>query len=442
MSEHETLEEWDGDPTKRLSSKEGVRHLLRGCGPCEAAARQSWSFMKAAAKGEPGVQEERSAYDDAALDRAAENARRAAALPPREQRRFLKATSLLRSGDGVLAIAGTGNMTVEGLGVYEALLARSWALRYENPREMWHLANVAVQMCDAFDPEVYGAKKVADLKARAWGELANAYRVADCLREAQKAFGEAFAFYDQGSGDRGLKMRLLDLEASLRGTLRQFPLALQALTMLAGMYRDRGADHLAGRALIKKALYTFYSGDAEQACQTITEGLALIDLDRDPSLSVTATLNQLLFHVECERFSEAKRLLFKNRVRLSSMDHVLKLRLRWIEGRISYGMSQLQSAELAFREAKEGFAAVDMGFACALAGLDLAMTLLRQGRREESIKEGQESAAMFHALGIYREILGAAKLLEEAFQAQTTDLALLEASAQYLRKTMIELGVG
>jgi len=232
MSDYETPEGVDGH-LKLLSSKQGIRRLLRGCG---RAGQESWNFMKAAARGEvppPEPPKDREDPLDAVIDRALENARRAAALPPREQRRFLKTTSLLRSGGGVRVIAKTARMSVEGLGVYEALLARSWAVRYDDPREMWHLANVAVQMCDSFDPEVYGAAKVADLKARAWGELANACRVANRLREAETAFGEAFIFFRQGSGDRGLMLHLLDLEASLFGTLRQFPLALQALTMLA-----------------------------------------------------------------------------------------------------------------------------------------------------------------------------------------------------------------
>ncbi len=40
-----------------------------------------------------------------------------------------------------------------------------------------------------------------------------------------------------------------------------------------------------------------------------------------------------------------------------------------------------------------------------------------------AIREGLESAAMFQVLSIHREILGTAILLEEAFQAKTTDFA-------------------
>ncbi|HEV7505382.1 MAG TPA: hypothetical protein VGS07_10755 [Thermoanaerobaculia bacterium] len=440
MSDHKTPDREGNDLEKLLSSKEGVRHLLRGCDACHAVGRQDLISLKLAAKG--GASGQPSAAYDTALDRAIETARRASALPRAEQDRFQKATALLRSGEGVLAIAQTGKMSVEGLGVYEALLARSWAIRYDNPREMCHLAKVAVEVADRFKPKIYGSEKVADLRARAWGELANAYRVANRLREAEMAFGNAFDFFRQGTESRELKLRLLDLEASLLGTLRQFPLALQRLTVLADMHRADGEPHLAGRALVTKALYTFYRGDTEGACQTIEEGLALIDPDRDPSLALVAAFDQLLFLVDGGRFKEAKKALFKNRPSFTDQGRIAKLKLRGIEGRISYGLGEFQSAEVAIRETKEGLANAEMGFASALVGLDLAMILLRQGRQEEAIREVLDSAAMFRALSVHRELFGTAALLEEAFRAKTLDLALLEATAQYLRKKMMEFGLG
>jgi tetratricopeptide (TPR) repeat protein len=439
MSDHETPDGMDGDLEKLLSSKEGVSHLIRGCGTCKAAARQG-RISRAAARAEKLTPELSAAYD-VALDRAAEGARRIAPLPPGEQWRFHKATSLLHSENSVLAITGA-NMSVEGLGLYEALLARSWAIRYDNPREMCHLAKVAVEMCGRFDPEVHGPQKVADLKARAWGELANAYRVADRLRDSQNAFGTAFGFVREGSGDSGLLIRLLDLEASLLGTLREFALALERLRTLASMYQEAGDTHLVGRTLITQALYMFYRGDAEEACRTVAEGLALVDRDCDPSLALVGAFNQLLFLVDCGRFWEAKKVLFKQRPNFTKQGRIAMLKLRGIEGRISYGLGELESAEIAIRETKEGFAEAGMGFACALEGLDLALTLLRQGRREEAIQQGLESAKMFMALSIHREIIGTVLLLEETFRAEKENLRLLEASVRYLRKKMTELGVG
>ncbi len=440
MSDHEIPEGMDGDLEKLLASKAGVFHLIRGCKSCKTAARRG-RISRAAVRAE-GLTSELSAAYDVDLERAAENARRVAPLPAGERWRFKKALSLLRSTNSVLAVAREGNMTLAGLGVYEAFLAQSWAIRYEDPRSMCHLAKVAVEMTDTFDPEVLGAERVADLKARAWGELANACRVADRLHEAEKAFGTAFALARAGSGDRDLLIRLFDLEASLLGALREFSLAMERLKELARFHRDAGDTHLLGRTLITQSLYLFYQGNAKEACQTIAQGIALIDRDRDPSLALIAIFDQLLFLVDCDRFKEARRILFENRYRITAQDGVANLRLRWIEGRISYGMRELKSAEIAIREAKEGLAEAGMGFTCALAGMDLGLILLRQGRREEAIHEVVESAKMFEALSIHRELLGTVILLEETFRAERANLTLLEASVRYLRKKMIELGLG
>ncbi|MFP5286197.1 MAG: hypothetical protein ACLGI9_10710, partial [Thermoanaerobaculia bacterium] len=76
-------------------------------------------------------------------------AERVQRLPRREQPRFRKALALLSSGKGVLGLAAV--MRVRGLGVYEAFLARSWAVRYEDRWEMLHCAKVAMEMAEDFN---------------------------------------------------------------------------------------------------------------------------------------------------------------------------------------------------------------------------------------------------------------------------------------------------
>jgi tetratricopeptide (TPR) repeat protein len=442
MGEHYSPEEIEEGLSGRLDgerSKEIVRHLLSGCPQCQASAQQRrYELGKAAGSPLPPTL---SAAYNAALERAEDFARRAAILPPEERSRFRKALSLLETGDGVLALAQKGNLEVEGLGVYEALLARSWAARYDNLREMRHLAKAAVEVAHNLDPDKYPAWRRSDYAARAWGELANAYRATDRFREAEQAFGQAYEFFNKGSRDRRLLMRLFDLEASLLGTLREFGRALERLTTLSAMYRAAGEIHLAGRTLITKALYLYYRGDSHEACRTLEEGLGLIDEDRDPSLLATAFLNQLLLLEDCGRLTEARISLFHHRAQISQTGRITALRLGWIEGRIYYGMGKLESAERDFRSAREGFQEAGMSFACALMGLEIAMTLLRQERTQEAIQEGLASAKMFLALEIDRELLGSFLFLEEAFKSEILNLADLEETARYLRRMQIALGI-
>lgn len=435
MSEHLTPKEMEealgaGLATGRI--KEVVRHLLRGCRACQ---ERTGPLLRA--QGQPVAP---TAYD-AAFESAFDFARRVQRLPPDERPPFQKALSLLASGHDVFALTWEGDLPLAGLGVYEALLARSWAVRYNSPAEMCHLARVAVEMAKAFDPQVYGERQVADLQARAWGELANAYRVADKLHEARDAFGWAFTCLESGTGDPLLKARLLDLKASWWGTSRYFEMALRTLEIVPALYREARENHLAARATITKALYTFYSGDLEEAIRLNKEGLTLIDQEYEPGLVSLATYNHLLFLVESECFLLAKRLLFENRVRFQSFGKIAVAKVRGLEGRISYGLGQLESAEIAHREAIEGFKAEDMNFACALSTLDLAMTLLRQNRYDEARAEVLAAHQVFVALNIRREVLAATVVLKEAFRLRNATLELLEGTVRYLRKKQIELGL-
>ena len=138
---------------------------------------------------------------------------------------------------------------------------------------------------------------------------------------------------------------IAELEGQYERAQREFELALPRLTSLAELHREEGDPHQAGRALISKALYTFYSGQTLEALRIITEALGLIDEQREPDLVMGAAINQLVFLVECGRFWEARKILFKNRARFANIGHILRLKVRWIEGRIDHGLRQLASAE-------------------------------------------------------------------------------------------------
>ncbi|HEX7181211.1 MAG TPA: hypothetical protein VF756_05170 [Thermoanaerobaculia bacterium] len=420
--------------------KEIVRGLIRGDAACRAAVEEI------VLSDEPSqldqLSPELDASYDAVLDQAEDFARRAQTLPTiRERLEFRKALSLLGPGEGVLALADKGDMAVAGLGAYEAFLARSWAVRFDDPQLMCHLAKAAVAATKSLDPEIHGAQQVADYKARAWAELGNAYRAIDQFEEAAAAFKKAYEWQEAGTGDQALKARLLDLHASYQGAKREWEDALDTLKILPGLYHELGQPHFAGRALIVKALYANNSGNPEKAIDINDEGLALIDHDRDPELVTIAIKNHLLYLTDSGKFDVAWRLLFEHRPRFQVLGQVTAVKLRAIEGRINYGLGKLASAESIFREVKQGFAEHGLRFACALATLDLAITLMRQRRIDETEKEVLEAVPIFRSLDVQPEIYGCVILLEEAFRTRQADLELLENSVRYLRKKQAELGI-
>jgi tetratricopeptide (TPR) repeat protein len=433
LSAHLGPEELSASTRSTLSParrREILAHLLTGCKACRAAIGWNRRVRESLQVPEQPLAWRVASYDQPVASSFEQAIRLKRVLE--EQREQARETAvLLASGKGLAAIPD------EGLGVYEALLQRATTLRHDDPQETVRLTRKAVTVAEGLNPAVYGNRQVADFQARAWGELANALRAADDLWEAQSVFERAFEVLERGTGAPDLVARLHDLHASLLGTQRRFQLAFFALDIVRDLYREAGDSHAVGRVLIKKALYLFYSGQPEEALRVNAQGLASIDEASDPEISFTAFKNHLLYLVECSEFREAKRLLFRNRHRVQAASRIPQLKIRWIEGRIRYGLDELASAEATFLEVKAGFEEVDLGFATALASLDAALVQTRLNRPAEAESLVTGAAAVFAALGIHREALSAVMLLKEAFERQTATAVLVERTVAFLRESEI-----
>lgn len=360
-------------------------------------------------------------------------ARSLRSLAPREKRRFRESREILAGGGGAHALL-LADIPLEGPGVFEALLAQSWAVRFEAPEQMVRLAQAAVEVAQHLDLQGQDPRRLEDLKARAWGELGNAYRAADRLQSSREAFGRAYRSMQAGTGDPYLKARLFEVEGSLLGAWRDFPLALPRLRRMASTYLELQETHLAGRALIILALYTFYSGSADEALVLNEEGTRLIDRERDPALFLFSLHNHLLFLVDLKLYSQAKKVLFKSRQNLIYKDRISALRLRGVEGQIAYGLGQIVSAEIAFRECRDGFAEAGMSFLAAITALELAMPLTKLGREEEAEREVIAAREIFLSLEVFSEYLGAVLFLEELFQRREVTAELIEATVDHIKR--------
>ncbi len=324
---------------------------------------------------------------------------------------------------------------LQGLDAYHALLKACQQVRYDNPERMVELAALASYLAGRLSSDEYGEKGVADLRARALIELGNALRVAEKLRDAEKSLGEAAEALLLGTGDELLKARLFEIQATLYADWRRFNLSCEALDAVYAIHNSRGDSHLAGRSLLKKGIYTGYAGNAEQAIVLIKQGLSQVDSRRDPELVVGAIYNQVHFLVECGRFKEAKALFWDAYAHTKhSGGHINLLRLRWIEGRVYFGLGDLDRAAREFLFAKKGFEDAGLGYKAALTSLDLAAVWLRQGKIEEVRPLILEAVEIFLSLKIQREVLAGVLLLKKACETRTPMHELLDSVREYLRR--------
>ncbi len=226
------------------------------------------------------------------------------------------------------------------------------------------------------------------------------------------------------------------MQASLLSDGRRFNLAETALDLVVGIHQRRQDSHEAGRALLQKGIVVGYQGRPEEALQLITQGLQGLDEERDPRLVHMALHNQAILLLDTGQLREARIALWQARARgLDPGGLVNELKVRWLEGRINLALNELDRAEAALREVKEGFAEANLVYKAALAGLELGAVLLRQETTETAASEILAAADIFMSLGIGREASASVLLLRRAAEQRIVDAALIEYVASVLRRS-------
>lgn len=320
-------------------------------------------------------------------------------------------------------------------GLCERLLERSWSVRHDDPRQMLQLAGLATEAADRLDPERYGTEATFDLRARAWGEYANACRVSDDLVQAEQAMGHALDLRKQGSGSQTLRARLAELTAGIFSHQRKFPAAFQALDLAYTIHKRHEDLQSAARVLVKRGIYTGRSGDPEQGIQILARALCEIGEEGDSRLRFLVLHNILLFQVEQGEFRAASLQLFEMRpLYLRHAGTVDLMKLRGIEGKIAVGLGELERAERVLLQAKASFEERGQFYHAATLGLDLATVWLRQGRTDEVKRLVLETLEVFRSRYVARESIAALLMLRDALDRDRATLELVAMVASVLEQ--------
>jgi tetratricopeptide (TPR) repeat protein len=434
MTEHPPSELLTGFLLGRLTPAEHrlvFFHLLRGCRLCREEMAPLVDAMFRPGRGE--VPPDTDPDYDGPIGRAV--ARVLGRKGERERERAeagRKVSELLNATRAGVLPQGERFWT---WGLCEVLLERSWKLRHEDPKQMLQLSGLAAEAADRLDPDKYGAQETFDLRARAWGEYANACRVSDDLVQAEGAIGRALELRKQGSCSEPLRARLAELTAGILSHQRQFPAAFQALDLAYTIHRKHGDPQSAARVLVQRGIYTGRSGDPEQGIQILAQALRQIDENEDPKLRFLVLHNILLFRVERGEFRTASLQLFEMRPLYARHAGAVDLvKLRAIEGKIAAGLGELERAERAFQQVRDEFQQRGQVYVAAIAGLELASVWLRQGRTAEVKRLVLETLEVFRSRYVARESIAALLMLRDALERDRATLELVAMVASVLEQ--------
>jgi len=273
------------------------------------------------------------------------------------------------------------------------------------------------------------------LQGYVWAFIANSRRVQGDLPGAEEAFLRSDSFWEAGAiADSWLldASRLLDLKASL---FRQQGRYDESFRLLDQALEASSSREIRGRILIKKATTLARREDYEEAIVVLRQAESEMEEIRDPRFPwlVRFTLASNLWHLS--RYEEAESLLPQIRELAVTLSNELDLiRVLWLEGRISAGLSRREDAISALEQVRRHFTANLIAYDAALASLETAVLYLEEGRVAEVRRLAEEMLWIFRAQGVHQEALAALHLFCEAVRKEEATAALARKVVNYLLK--------
>jgi hypothetical protein len=439
----ETLKRWFAGQLPEDESASVERHVAAGCRGCRTRLEPALEdLLREHLGGPPPAADEDGGVYDVVADRAFSSVAPQLAAAWSERRATGRAYTALVA-EGVKGLTGRDGRSFEGPELCSALLRRSHELRHRDPEQMLRLAWLAVRAARSLGEERWGTARVADFRARAWAELANAYRLRGDLGRAEEAMATSGAHFARGSRDPYLSARLKTLQATLLAGQRHFDQALEALGGAEEAYAELGELRERVRLLVKKGIYQGYAARSAEAVRTLSLAVALIDRRTDPELALEAVHSLAVFHVDAGRWRRARALLLANaRLYEEHGQGVLSIKRRWLEGRISACRSELGSAAQNLTAAIGGLEEAGLGYAAAIACLDLASVWLRLDKPRAAALLVEGAADFFLALGIGREALAAIAILREALRREDLSAGLVHEAIRSLRRLVNDPAAG
>ncbi|HXU45174.1 MAG TPA: hypothetical protein VN783_06595 [Thermoanaerobaculia bacterium] len=298
------------------------------------------------------------------------------------------------------------------------------------PREAFHFADLAREVTN----QVPDSAIAHELRALAFGEMANAIRAVGDLPHSDRLFGQARRLTRLGGvSDPEVLARLDSLEGSLRKDQRRFREAEDVLKRSQFFYERIGDRSGIGRVLMQLASVFYQDGKVSRAVRLIRDTIGYFDPDSDLWLYLAARRNLATYLVEAGRHDEALAIIDEDEVKHRSLEEpLLQIRYTWLRGKIALDQREWESAVSLLAAAQEVFLSSEKEFDTALVSLHLAQAHLAAGQTAETKRIASEIVPLFEANELHREALAAVLLFRDAAEHETLTATFLRELGAFL----------
>ncbi len=273
---------------------------------------------------------------------------------------------------------------------------------------------------------------LADLRAEAWAEVANAHRVLEDFAAAEAAWRRADVFLRRGTGDVALQGKVEWRKASLWRDTGEFEKADDCLRLAERAFTKLGDLVGVSRVKFAQGHLSYQRGDTERAFRYGVEVLDALNPETEPSLAL-GCLHLIAFCIA----DAGDPLAALHWLRLYEPAYaeagipMLLLRASWLKGRLYARLKKWREAQEQLEHVRKEFLARQLDYDAALAGVDLAVVFAEQRQLSAVWLLGQEMYPVFLSKNIPREASAVLILFAQAVRQKKADLARLgELAAQ------------
>lgn len=386
-----------------VEKRKVMAHLLAGCEPCRASARQM--FFPRHLDYSRTFERLEGVFHDA------ETSVRA------ERRRGEELWRLLEPLDATQRLLWVKNdPRLHIWGLYNLLLKEGRKVLRQDRGAAVGFFYLAWMIAQKLSPDVYGDTRVRDFQGIAATELGNAKRLYGDLRGAEEDLARAEELLDLGTGDLLDRAYLLGIRATLKSDLGYFEDASTLFREAVSCAHQMGDRHLEATYLIAWSSSTGWV-DPERALELAERAEAKLEPAADPHLQLGVRHLQAGWKSELGRTDEARGLLEENRHLYASFsDPVTQGRLLRLEGLLARNEERLEEAELKFRELVALYEQHDFDLDLALAGVQLSEVLSLRGKVAEAGAILRGLYPFLESRKLHTDILRSWLVLQEAVQ--------------------------
>ncbi|HSL84810.1 MAG TPA: hypothetical protein VLF66_18695 [Thermoanaerobaculia bacterium] len=321
-------------------------------------------------------------------------------------------------------------------GLSEHLIDASRELAFRNVAQAIEVAELAVEVADTLDPRIYMPVTTADQRALARACLGNARRVASDLFAAERAFQDSLLIVKEGNLSSTVRADIRSLLGSLRIDQGRYQEARQVLGQALKTYQIFQSKRDEAKILVKLADAEGYSGRPEKGVEILVGALRALEEVAEDRLHLQAQHNLIDWMVDAGQALEALTGYEKARDLYDrhSTEPSLRLRRRWLEGRIYAALGDQDLALDALEEVRRTAAERELSYELAMVSLELALVYLARGESGRVQDLAEEMTVIFRSHELHRHALGAMYLFRQAARTDTATAGLLREILHYLRR--------